>query len=782
MLGFALVAGLPAAEVEEAPRPREIEGDGDTPAPRAIRVAQALPADEFAVAPLAEEAPAPDDEAEPSQAAATPDGPEVAIPVAWDSAFDDPGKDQPIPANVIALTPPAPVAFDGAGPVGDAAGMGVVAFAAAGLGPDAGTPADAPIDPAAEEARMILMASNGYLPGMDTTVDLSPPAVTKAKAQAKGVSALAASPAGIDSTGTRTFYVNAPDPGTPGPLATTREEYEFGYSAFSIAGFPTAASTAPIELDGSVTYPTDLSGGPRPLIMLMHGRHSTAYNPTTNASSLTWPPAANQLSIPSFRGYDYLADVLASQGYIVVSIGVNGVNAQDNNSADLGMAARARVMQRQLDIWNGFSTGTGASPYGAPFGSKFVGKVDMQDVGIMGHSRGGEGVVAAYNYNKSLGSPYGIKAVFALAPVDFNRFANNDVPFAVLLPYADGDVSDLQGIKFYDDQRYNVPGDATAKYSILAMGANHNFFNTVWTPGLFPAGTSDDWGTTGIRGADPYAGTPVPGNLRLTPAQQRGVGIAYMGGFFRTYLGGETQFLPILKGDAAPPASTQGARIYTSYQAPDTPTSRLDLNRLTSPTNMAVNTMGGAVIASGMGTFEIRGESMADRFVLPDQPRGREPSTTISSRATNVMGLTQLEIGWEDPTATYINTIPAGAGDVSDFAAFQFRVGLNFADYRNTSSTQDFSVVLTDGSGRAATTAISPYTNWLFYPPGKSSPLPKLILSTVRIPLSAFVGVDLDDVRSVQFKMDRRPTGNLLFADLAFADPAGTFTTSTASA
>ena len=61
-----------------------------------------------------------------------------------------------------------------------------------------------------------------------------------------------------------------------------------------------------------------------------------------------------------------------------------------------------------------------------------------------------------------------------------------------MLPYCDGDVSDLQGVHFYDDARYNVAGDDSFKHTFLMMGANHNFYNTVWTPGLFQAGATDD--------------------------------------------------------------------------------------------------------------------------------------------------------------------------------------------------------------------------------------------------------------------------------------------------
>lgn len=88
----------------------------------------------------------------------------------------------------------------------------------------------------------------------------------------------------------------------------------------------------------------------------------------------------------------------------------------------------------------------------------------------------------AFLLNQS--SPYGISAVFPLAPTDVNRAVVTRVPLAVLLPYGDGDVFDLQGVHYYDDARYNVAGDDAPKHTILVMGGNHNFYNTVWTPGV----------------------------------------------------------------------------------------------------------------------------------------------------------------------------------------------------------------------------------------------------------------------------------------------------------
>ena len=126
------------------------------------------------------------------------------------------------------------------------------------------------------------------------------------------------------------------DPSVPGPRAVTREEYDFGDAAFSPPGFP-----GPVELRGSVHYPTDLNGPPHPLIVLLHGRHSVCFA-GTSFGSFQWPCPAGQQSIPSYKGYDYLSSILASYGYIVISISANGINAVDSSTSDLGALARAR--------------------------------------------------------------------------------------------------------------------------------------------------------------------------------------------------------------------------------------------------------------------------------------------------------------------------------------------------------------------------------------------------------------------------------------------------------
>jgi hypothetical protein len=383
----------------------------------------------------------------------------------------------------------------------------------------------------------------------------------------------------------------------------------------------------------------------------------------------------------------------------------------------------------------------------------------------MGHSRGGEGIVRQYILNQSLGSPYGIKAVLPLAPVDFTRPIINGVPLAVILPYDDGDVDDLQGVHFYDDARYNQAGDLAPKFTFLVNGAVHNFFNTVWSPGGFPGGFDDNY---------------YPADLRLTQAQERAVGNVYMSAFFRAFLGHEAQFLPMLRGDVPPPPSAQTDQVFVDYLGPDSPTFRRDVNRIASAANLTVNTLGGAVTTGGLSVYETRGGNTRFESVMPGESLSRQPHNTPSAISTKA-GLRQLALEWRNTlNAFYQNDLPAGSRDVSGFYALQFRASVNYSDPDNkVEAPQDFTVVLTDGNGNSAATRASLWSRDLYYPFGPNVdpgfPVPREFLNTVRIPLTAFQGINLADVRSIRFNFDQRAEGFAFLDDLAFADPASLY-------
>jgi len=565
---------------------------------------------------------------------------------------------------------------------------------------------------------------------------------------AGAVALLGFSPATSASAATGSTTADPPDPGDPGPLAVTATEYNDGDTAFT----PPALGHA-VEVRASVHYPTGLPDAPYPMIVLLHGRHSTCH--LGSQSTGGWPCSGGATTIPSFQGYDYLADNLASWGYVVISISANGINAFDNGTPDGGALARAQLIQRHLDKWKTFTT-TG----GSPFGSTFVGKVDLQNIGEMGHSRGGEGVVESYLLNKSLGSPYGIKAVLPLAPVDFNRHVDNDVPLSVILPYCDGDVSDNQGIHFYDDALYNVAGDNAPKNYLEVMGANHNFFNTIWTPGGFEAGAFDDWG----GGSDPVCGSGS-GSERLSAQEQRDVGLAYMAGFFRLYIGGETDLKPYFDGTEVQPDSVSFADLHTAYHAP-ADERRSVANFLTSA-DLTKNLLGGAVTRKALSPFDLCGGDSPEPPTCTSAGSHQQPHT-VSSAFSSKRGLSQLRFAWSSKKASMTNAIPAGSGDVSGFEAVSFRISQNITALQDE---RNLSVVLKDAAGHKSSVAIKKWSDALFRPLGTTGGLtPKLILNTVRIPLSAFKKVDLTQISQVTLKFNRSRPGSVLMTDLAFND------------
>lgn len=552
-------------------------------------------------------------------------------------------------------------------------------------------------------------------------------------------------------------FAQVVDPGVPGPLAVTKQTYDLGDEAFDPPTFP-----VPVEVTGSVHYPTSLSDGPYPVIVLLHGRHSACYNPSTNATNNSWPCGGSFIPIPSYDGYDFLAEHLASHGYIVISVSANAVSANDNSTPDYGMQCRAELIQHHLDLWNTWNTAGGG-----PFGSLFVGKLDLTNIGTLGHSRGGEGVITHALHNEDLGRPYGVNAVFTLAPVDFNRPILTGIPVLNMAPYCDGDVSDLQGVHFYDDARYLWEDDTTAKYNLVMMGSNHNYYNTVWTPATFPAGAADDWGYVDWGQSDAHCGSSSGTSGRLTPSEQQNALLAYASAFFRYYIGGETEFAPILQVDSiVPPASSTITenQIFVTYHPPYD--KRVGVNLTLEEGNETSNTLSESVSQNGLVQYDICGDDLGEQYCMgagaAQQPHQKMGSVTY-------LGLSQIEMEWNSPDDWWRNDLPVYMQDLTQFKALQFRVSVNFDD-SPIDTPQDFQIELTDLSGASSTVLVSDYSTVLYYPPGDyGSTLPRVMANAVKIPLSAFSGVDLTEIEYIRFLFNETPAGTVLVSDLMFS-------------
>jgi dienelactone hydrolase len=244
------------------------------------------------------------------------------------------------------------------------------------------------------------------------------------------------------------------------PFVTGNEGWTVGvrkwFWGFGFKDFP---------LNGRVWYPD--GKGPFPLVLVVHGNHDM-----------------NEFSDP---GYAYLGELLASRGFITVSVDENFFNGFWSGGIDKENDGRGWLLLKHLEAWRDWSR----TP-----GNPFQGKVDMERIALMGHSRGGEAVAIAALFNRlprypddaevPLGFGFGIRAVVAIAPIDGQyKPAGQPTPvsgvsYLVLQGAHDGDVSSFSGERQYQRLALDPAVPGAFKAAVYSYRSNHGQFNTVW--------------------------------------------------------------------------------------------------------------------------------------------------------------------------------------------------------------------------------------------------------------------------------------------------------------
>jgi trimeric autotransporter adhesin len=659
--------------------------------------------------------------------------------------------------------------------------------------------------------------------GLSLSVFTTDPSVVSAEDVEPGWSA-DADPA--SRTGTADAPVEVPeagrapaleaDPTELGDFDWTESIYYFGDQSVPLAAIGGVRG----ELEGKVYLPT--TGGERPTVLLLHGRHTSCYG-TGPSNPLRWPCSVapgntDRKSIPSYAGYDGTARALASNGYAVVSISANAVNSNDNQlAADQGAQARGQLLLDTLTMLQRATRGQPVSYYDAwldrtvtldqalldgaasyavrgPEGfvdpapeldpvtaADLVGRFDLSTIGMMGHSRGGEGVTSAATLNQALPTPWAIESILPLAPVDFGRMTVPDVPMNVMLPYCDGDVSNQQGQHMLDDTRYAFDDDVL-RTGVWVMGANHNFFNTVWTPGEYNFSVSDDWsGTnpTSARATEPICGTApstAETSIRLSPEAQYDLGTAYMAGWFRLTLGGEDQFLSMFDGNPGVPAVLDGADVRTVSTAPASERATI---QTFEEADSLVRTFGGATATPCA--------SLSGRTTPQNMPAcattlggSQVPHWTPASNGGNAPATPMTRMAWTSGTGQLRVAVPRSARDASGFD----RLSVKLAADETVDLGTDLTISVVDGAGVTYSALVSELNPFALvrFPTSLSSAatttLKKVILQQVDVPMSALsdAGLATNDIREVRFTaatgQDALPTGAAYLSDLAFESSA----------
>lgn len=385
-----------------------------------------------------------------------------------------------------------------------------------------------------------------------------------------------ASAEAVSEAGAEIGHIALPDPSTPGPYEVLTLSYgsgedirrpEFGADADLITPTVDGRPMLPsfnderknfwgfdrdeLPLQGRVWYPGSEirpGGGEQfPLVLIVHGNHSMY-----------------EYSDP---GYEYLGELMASRGYIFVSVDENFINGGISREND----ARGWLLLEHLKVWEAWNAGEDPAAEegeeaesseehaeeGEEHGDEtreheaaestpnpFVGKVDMSRIGLIGHSRGGEAVAVAAAFNTLPYYPddatvpfdfnFDIGAVIAIAPVmgqyqPGGRYTDlHDVNYFVFHGANDGDVSSFMGAGQYEHVWFS--GDVyRVKSALYVMGANHGQWNQVW--GDHDSGSP--WGRM------------LSTRSLISEPDQRKIGEVYVSAFLEAMLNGEHGYLPL---------------------------------------------------------------------------------------------------------------------------------------------------------------------------------------------------------------------------------------------
>ncbi len=264
-------------------------------------------------------------------------------------------------------------------------------------------------------------------------------------------------------------------------------------------------------LNGRVWYPD--GPGPYPLILVAHGNH--------NMKDFSDP------------GYEYLGRHLASRGFILASLDMNFINGGIRGEND----ARGWLFLKHFEAWEEFNSDPG---------NPFHGRVDMANLGIIGHSRGGEAVGHAAAFNRLTHYPddatltwdfgFDINAVIAIAPVDGQYRPTSrlvpleDVNYLVFHGTHDGDVTPYHGLRTWRRIRFSG-SQSHFKASVYVHRANHGQWNTVW----------------GAHDNGPRSGRFLDLRGLLEGEEQRQFALVYVTAFVEANLKGRSEYLPLFR-------------------------------------------------------------------------------------------------------------------------------------------------------------------------------------------------------------------------------------------
>lgn len=480
-----------------------------------------------------------------------------------------------------------------------------------------------------------------------------------------------------------------------------------------------------LPLNGRVWYP--VAEGPFPLVLIVHGN--------------------DFMTEPADTGYAYLGELLASRGYIVVSVDENFFNAYTTGPMRQEIDGRAILLLEHLRQWQGWNETEG---------NIFYQKVDFDNIALVGHSRGGEAAAVAAHFAQletypddpavPLDYEFEIDSVVGIAP-SYGQYQPagedlqlEDTNYLLLQGSHDADNTAFWGIRMYNGVTFS--GDEPGmKAAVYAYRANHSQFNTAWgrRDGTIPV----HW----LLNQKPL----------LAAEEQRQVARVFITAFLEATLHDDATYLPIFHE----PRRAAG-------WLPDT----LYITRFQDSSHQA------------LATFEEDEDpgtaSRADTSLLAQNLDWAEEE--VKFRFDTSQHSHAARLAWDAIGGQYTVSLPPGYASENGFSASTL-LTFDVADlqpYAIDGELLDLSIELATGTGASERIPLADYTaplpplhvqltKWAPWELDEFPQPTEPIFQTVAIPLGAFESIDPAEITAVRFLFDRSPSGTILLDDIGFA-------------
>lgn len=513
-----------------------------------------------------------------------------------------------------------------------------------------------------------------------------------------------------------------------------KKKWREQFWGFGVTEFP---------LNGRVYMPE--GDGPFPLVLVVHGNH-------------------NMIDF-SDNGYGYLGNLLASRGIITVSVDENFINAHwSGDFRGKEMPVRAWLLLKHLEQWQNWNEDSD---------HHLSGKIDMDNIMLMGHSRGGEAVTIAGGFNElpyfpdnakvSFDFNFNIKGIVSIAPTDYRydrKIILRDLNYLSLQGSYDSDEVSFWGMRPYRRLQFT---DSVSRFKagIYVHHANHGQFNTTW-------GKSD-------------FGAPMKWLLNLKPLledkEQQQIAKVFISAFAESVLKKNDAYIPIFKNVAFAKEWLPEEYFLTHYESSDF-TKLVDFEE-----DIDITTISESSKAQGnnLNLWREQGLTTRDKGKQDNNALilGWDVNDSSSIKKIPSYEIKTSSIFWKDS----INSLQLSLASGNPTWLKKQDGKKNVDGTSDDTLNNDFTLVLKDTLGNTSSLKISntknimpplktKFTKFEFLDKGMIGDDWEVQLQTFHFPLSKFKidtsDFDVSAINHIQFIFDQSPMGVIVVDDIGY--------------